>query len=343
MTLYGGIDLHSNNVMICLIDDLDHLIHEKRLPNDLDLIQKNLAPFKDELNALVVESTYNWYWLVDGLQDQGFDVRLANTVAIKQYEGIKHTNDATDARYLAQLLRLGILPEGHIYPKAQRAVRVLLRRRLLLVRQRVTQHLSLQSLIARHSGVRLSSLKVKQLTNESLSNYLVQPAALTSARIFREQMHSLTAAVKQIELAVGKQCLATQEYKLLNSIPGIGPILGQTILLETGSINRFTGVSNYTSYARCVPSERMSNGKIKGRGNRKNGNRYLALAFIEAAHYATIWDSTIKRYYQRKLTKVHKMVAKKTIANKLARASYHMLKNNEPFDVNRAFGANQKA
>ena len=67
--------------------------------------------------------------------DKGFDVRLANTAAIVQYNGIKHTNDLTDARYLAHLLRLGILPEGHIYPKAQRAIRDLLRRRLLLVRQ----------------------------------------------------------------------------------------------------------------------------------------------------------------------------------------------------------------
>ena len=337
MTVYGGIDLHSNNVMISLINEEDHLIIEKRLPNDLKLIQSHLAPFKTDVAALVVESTYNWYWLVDGLQDQGFDVRLANTVAIKQYDGIKYTNDATDARYLAQLLRLGILPEGYIYPRKQRAIRDLLRRRLLLVRQRVTQHLSLQSLIARHSGVRLSALKVKQLTTDSLAEYLTQPAALTSACIFREQMLSLTDSITQIEQAVGRNCLSTKEYQLLNSIPGVGPILGQTILLETGAIARFPSVGHYASYARCVPTELISNGKIKGRGNRKNGNRYLALAFFEAGHSASIWNDTIKRYYQRKLTKVHKMVAKKTIANKLAKATYHMLKHNEPFDVKRAF------
>lgn len=337
MTLYGGIDLHSNNVLISLIDEQDQLINERRLPNDLPAIQQHLKPFKDDVSALVVESTYNWYWLVDGLLDQGFDVRLANTVAIKQYEGIKHTNDSSDARYLAQLLRLGILPEGHVYPREQRAVRDLLRRRLLLVRQRVTQHLSLQSLIARHSGVRLSSLKVKQLTEESLGEYLTLSAALSSGRIFLNQMKYLDVAINELENVVGNECLSTTEYQLLNSITGVGPIIGQSILLETGSIDRFAKVGNYVSYARCVPSERMSNGKIKGRGNRKNGNRYLALAFMEAAHYATIWEPTIKRYYQRKPTKVHKMVAKKTVANKLARAVYHMLKNSEPFDVTRAF------
>ena len=337
MTLYGGIDLHSNNALISLINDHDELVSEARLPNQIRTIQSHLQPFKADVSALVVESTYNWYWLVDGLKDQGFDVRLANTVAIKQYEGIKHTNDATDARFLAQLLRLGILPEGHIYPREQRAVRDLLRRRLLLVQQRVTQHLSLQSLIARHRGIRLSSLKIKQLTSDALHEYLEQPAALTGARIFLAQMQNLNAAIKVLETTVNQQCLDTPEYHLLNSIPGVGPIIGQSILLETGAIDRFPHVGNYASYARCVPSERLSNGKIKGYGNRKNGNRYLSLAFMEAAHYATIWEPTIKRYYQRKLTKVHKMVAKKTIANKLARAVYHMLKNKQPFDPHRAF------
>lgn len=148
MTLYGGIDLHSNNVMISLIDQDERLISEKRLPNDLELIQHHLAPFQHDVSALVVGPTYNWYWLVDGLIESGYDVRLANTLAIQQYNGIKYTDDASDARFLAQLLRLGILPEGYIYPAAQRSTRDLLRRRLLLVQQRRTQYMSLQSMIA---------------------------------------------------------------------------------------------------------------------------------------------------------------------------------------------------
>jgi len=108
-----------------------------------------------------------------------------------------------------------------------------------------------------------------------------------------------------------------------------------TILLETGEIERFAGVRQYASYARCVASERISNGKRKG--NRKNANRYLAWAFIEAAHFGIIWSPKIKAYYQRKLAKSHLMVARKVVANKLARACYHMLKNQSPFDIERAF------
>ena len=144
MQLYCGIDLHSNNSMISLIDEHDRLISEKRLNNNLTDIHQHLAPFRDDISGIVVESTYNGYWLVDGLIEKGYPVHLANTLAIQQYNGIKHTNDASDARFLAHLLRLNSLPTGYIYPKAMRMVRDVLRRRLLLVQQRTAQHLSLQ-------------------------------------------------------------------------------------------------------------------------------------------------------------------------------------------------------
>ena len=100
MTLYCGIDLHSNNSLISLIDDDNRLISEKRLDNNLQAIEQHLQPYQDDISGVVVESTYNWYWLVDGLMEQGYPVHLANTLAIQQYNGIKYTNDATDARYL---------------------------------------------------------------------------------------------------------------------------------------------------------------------------------------------------------------------------------------------------
>ncbi len=337
MKLYCGIDLHSNNSMISLIDENDRLINEKRLDNDLSTIIQHLQPYTDDIHGIVVESTYNWYWLVDGLIEQGYPVHLANTLAIQQYNGIKYTNDATDARFLAHLLRLNILPTGYIYPKALRHVRDLLRRRLLLVKQRTAQLLSLQSLIGRHTGRRLSSYQVKRLTPERLEHYF-EAATLFAARHIVQQMQQLTGQIEEIEAYVLTHCQTNDQYALITSTPGIGKILGMTILLETGPIERFARVGCYSSYARCVPTDKISNGKSKGKGNAKNGNRYLAMAFVEAAHYATIWNPTIKRYYQRKCRKVPVMVAKKTVANKLTRACYHMLKDGTTFDVARAFG-----
>lgn len=338
MQLYCGIDLHSNNSMISVIDDQDHLINEKRLDNDIEVIDRHLMPYRDALEGVVVESTYNWYWLVDGLMERGYPVLLANTLAIQQYNGIKYTNDATDARFLAHLLRLKILPTGYVYPKAMRAVRDVLRRRLLLVRQRTAQILNLQSMVGRHTGQRLASHKIKQLDAKGLENYFQDATNLFAARHALQLIHQLTGQIEDIEAFVLNHCQASQPYAQLTGVPGIGKILGMTILLETGPIERFPQVGHYSSYARCVPSDKISNGKSKGRGNTKNGNRYLAMAFVEAAHYAAIWDDTIKQYYQRKCRKVPVMVAKKTVANKLTRACYHMLKEGTSFDVKRAFG-----
>ncbi|XYJ92193.1 Transposase IS110-like N-terminal domain-containing protein (plasmid) [Cupriavidus necator] len=108
---YCGIDLHSNNSVVVVSDAEDRIVLQRRLPNDLGQILSVLAAYQDELVGVVVESTYNWYWLVDGLMEAGYQVHLAHVAAIKRYEGLKHSGDAADAAYLAQLLRLGLLPE----------------------------------------------------------------------------------------------------------------------------------------------------------------------------------------------------------------------------------------
>ena len=167
MKLYGAIDLHSNNNVTVLIDEQDQVVYQKRLPNDLPLIAQQLSGYRDRLQGIVVESTYNWYWLVDGLMDQGHRVHLANTAAIQQYEGLKYTDDHSDARWLAHILRLGVLPQGYIYPKEERAVRDLLRKRGQMVRQRTANLLSLQNLITRNTGSSIRSNRIKTLDSEA--------------------------------------------------------------------------------------------------------------------------------------------------------------------------------
>jgi len=126
---FSGIDLHSNNSVVVVSDEEDRIVYQKRLPNNLEQIRAALAPYRDELVGVVVESTYNWYFLVDGLMDAGYRVHLANTTAIRKYEGLKYSGEFADAAYLAQLLRLGLLPEGYIYPREERAGRDLGRTR----------------------------------------------------------------------------------------------------------------------------------------------------------------------------------------------------------------------
>lgn len=141
----------------------------------------------------------------------------------------------------------------------------------------------------------------------------------------------LNAQIKSIEEVVLPQCESRQEYKQLKTVFGIGEILSQTITLETGDITRFHKVGNYASYCRCVDSKKTSNGKKKGSGNRKCGNKYLAWAFMEAANYAIRFYEPASRFYQRKCSKANTIVARKALAHKLARASYYVMRDHVLF------------
>ena len=337
MKLYGGIDLHSNNSVIALLDEEDKPVYRRRLPNDLSVILGELASYRDKIEGLVVESTYNWYWLVDGLMEAGYQVHLANTTAIVQYTGLKYSDDDSDARWLAKLLRLRLLPEGYIYPKAERAVRDLLRKRSQLVRQRTANVLAIQNLLARNLGHSLSANAIKRLSPEDVDGLLPDPYQALAAKSNLAILRSLDISIEQLEKTVKACSKPRPDFEPLLSVTGIGDILGLTILLETGEIGRFTQVGHYASYCRCVGSERLSNGKRKGRGNTKNGNRYLAWAFVEAANFAVRYSPQIKRYYQRKCARSNGVVAIKTVAHKLARACYYILRDGVPFDVDKAF------
>lgn len=336
MSLYCGIDLHSNNHMVVVINDDDQRIFERRLNNDLALTLEALAPYKSELAGVAVESTFNWYWLVDGLQSAGYPMRLVNTTAVEQYSGLKYADDRYDAYWLAHLMRLKILPTGYIYPKEQRGLRDLLRRRLSLVRAGTRQLISVQSQIWRQTGVKISSGKIKQASFAvNLPNALDQQAAESTLRVYR----GIQGELNNLESRLLSTVKPRDDYRLLTSIPGIGPILGMTIALETGDIGRFAKVGDYASYCRCVKSERISNAKKKGEGNAKSGNRFLSWAFSEAAHFAVRYEPLAKRFYERKQRKTNGIVAIRAVAHKLARAAYYMLRNHTEFDAHKLFAS----
>ena len=151
-------------------------------------------------------------------------------------------------------------------------------------------------------------------------------------------MQCLDAQVTAVERAVLAKAKLRKDYQALTTVSGIGEVLAMTIALETGDVARFDGPGNFASYARTVDSRRESNGKKKGEGNAKCGNKHLAWAFIEAAHFAVRYDAAIKRWYQKKCASALAVVAIKAVAHKLARACYHVMKDGKPFDVSKAFG-----
>lgn len=231
MKTYAGIDLHSSNNYIGIMDQDYKKILGQRQPNDLNNVLKVLEPFKADLEGVIVESTYNWYWLVDGLQEHGYTVHLANPSAIKQYEGIKHTDDRWDSFWLAHMQHLNILPEGYIYPKEQRAVRDLLRRRLFFVRQRTANILSLQSTVTRNLGIKMSGNDIKKLKMGDAKNLFSSSNLVFMAQNNISTIKHLGRIIKAIEKEVKSQVQLCKEFVMLTTIPGIGLILGLTIML----------------------------------------------------------------------------------------------------------------
>jgi transposase len=338
METYAGLDLHGDNVYCGISNEKDERLYEKRLPCDLDAIITVLEPYRDCMKGVAVESTFNWYWLVDGLKDRDFPVRLVSPSGVEQYNGLKHGNDKSDSFFLAKLMRLGILPEGYIYPREERAVRDLLRRRMRLIQIRTGRVLSLESLWNRQTGQALSCNATKALTETDLEKTLKDKHVEMAARQMLEHIAFLDGQIKELEKRVVKQAELKAEFAGLLTAPGIGNILAMTIVMETGAIARFPGPGHYASYCRTVKSELTSNGKKKGKGNTKNGNRYLAWAYVEAANFMVRYCPQAKAYFQKKMARTKRVVAIKSLAAKLAKACYFIMRDGVAFDVKKMFG-----
>src|SRR6056297_24637 len=339
MTLYAGIDLHSTNNFLAIRDLDGKRIFQKKLKNYPEVILSTLEPYKNDLDQIAVESTYNWYWLVDLLMDEHYDVKLANPSAIQQYEGLKHTDDKHDAFWLAEMLRLGILPTGYIYPKETRPIRDLLRKRSHLVRLRTSLILSLQNIMIRNQGKSMDVKKIKQRTQNNVAQALLdenEDLAL-AGQVSKDSIDFLSQQINQIELTIKKKLKSDMAYKFLHTIPGIGPILALTITLKTGPVSRFPKVGDFTSYCRKAPSKWTSNDKKKGKGNTKNGNKYLSWAFAEAVQRARQYDKPARDFFNKKASKCEYPVAYASLANKLARAAYFIMRDEVPFDHKKLF------
>jgi transposase len=337
--LYAGCDLHGNSDLVGIIDDQGRRVFGKKLPNELDLIRRALEPFRGDLMGIAVESTYNWYGLVDGLREEGYKVHLANPSAIQQYVGLKHSDDRHDAFWLAEMLRLGILPEGYIYPKEERPLRDLLRKRGHWVRLRTSLVISLENIVSRNLGRKVSAHDVERLREDRITPLLERSEDLALAgRVSKEVIDHLTQQIHKIEWVVQKRMRLKEAYRYLLTLPGVGKILALTIMLETGPISRFETVGNYVSYCRKVPSQWISNGKWKGSGNRKNGNRYLSWAYGEASEFARRLYPQPRAYYSRKMQKTNAAVAHSALSNKLARAAYYVMRDQVPFRSEKLFG-----
>jgi transposase len=334
----AGIDLHSNNLVIGIVDQDGKRVASRKLSCQLTEVEKFLSPFKERLEQVAVESTYNWYWLVDGLRTSRYPVVLANPAAMEQYSGIKHADDTNDAFFLAELLRLKILPTGHIYDERLRPVRDLLRRRMSLVHYRTALMLSFKSLYTRTTGGEMTLSWLKELKIKAAQRLYDHPANQLIAGMQIKHIEQLTESIEKIEKAVLGCARELPLYTKLTTLPGVGTILGMTITMEVGEIKRFAEAGHFASYCRTVAAQRTSNSKKKAENNSKCGNKYLAWAFVEAANFARRYDEPCRKWYERKAAKKGKLIGTKALACKLAKAAWHVMALGTDYDAKRMFG-----
>ena len=335
--LYAGADLHGNNVFLSVCNHDGGTVFRRRVKTNLAAVNAALDPFWDRIKVLGVESTFNWYWFVDGLREQGRNVKLGNPAKMAQYEGIKFTNDLTDADWLAEQLRTGIFPECYIYPKETRSVRDALRRRQLFVRRRTQVLLSLGSLLERYGLQAPGAAKIEKWTVADVQATGLDEWVQLQLETLLDAVHESDRLAKKIEKQVLAFVKPTEQYLRVVLIPGIGMALGMLIVLESGDFKSFPSAGDYASYCRAVKSARLSNDKKKGSNNSKNGNKYLAWAFIEAATFAARYNPRIQSWYEKKKRKSGVPKAKKALACKLAKAVWHVM-NGKDFDEKMMFG-----
>jgi transposase len=193
-------------------------------------------------------------------------------------------------------------------------------------------------MVHRNCGVKVKTGDMKRLTEDLVSPFLNRDEALLLAgKTSKEVIDCLSRQIDKIERWALNRLRREGVFIRLVTLPGVGDILGMTILLETGPVSRFREVGNYASYCRKVSSQWTSNDKVKGRGNIKNGNKYLAWAFSEASEHARRNNEACRRFYDRKLRQTNTKVAHNALAHKLARAAYYILKDHVSYEEEKMF------
>jgi len=333
MQFYCGIDLGARKSHLCLIDELDRKLLDKKMDNDLEEIKLLLSPYTPSIE-IVVESTINWEWLVYGLKKSDYQVTLAHTLGLKAITWSKKKTDKWDAFTLARLLRVRMIPKAYIYPYELRPIRDLLRERIRLVTKRATEYGAISRMLIRHNIQGFTRNTVKRLTEKDMHELYHHPFIRIKGTLELERIKLLTEHIKLIEKNILERAKQDSTFSLLQTIPGIGEILALTILYETGEIGRFSHTRAFCSYCRVVPGIHQSSDKAYRSPNSKQGNHYLKWAFSQAAIMAIRYYPKIKRLYERlaaKRKKAARLVARSIISHKLAQAAYHVMKHQCPY------------
>ena len=335
MRSYVGADLDTRAVTLAVVSEQGALLREKRLAPDPQEVLRFLAPWRPDL-SLAVEASPFTYPFLDPLQEAGIEVHLAHPLMLKAIAYAKVKTDRVDALTLAQILRLGMLPESYIYPKELRPLRDLARRRARLVEARSLGYRWVQTLYRQRGIAPPDRNRVKHPADGAAGLF---PAE--EDRRYLAGLDTITAAhsqaIENIEDLLHEKCLLDERYRLLMGVPGIGKTYAQLVMLEVGDISRFPSHRRFISYARLTPGLYQS-GKTSRRGrNPHQGNRHLKVAFRQAALFAVRHDPHVRAFFDRLIESRPRIVAYAIVARRLAVGVFYVLTRRVPFHSGRLF------
>ena len=342
-----GIDLHARQMYICLMDRQGKkLVHCNILGNDFTHFLKLVAPYRHSL-TVCAECMFGWYWLADACQAAGLTFVLAHALYVKAIHGGKNKNDRVDSEKLTHLLRSNLIPPAYVYPADKRPLRALLRQRIFYVWRRSELLARIYShQLAHNRTPARQTRRTRDPWEEALLKAEDNPLRQIALKNDLAMIKHFDTQIFQLEEELQRQTkkIASRDYALLQTVPGIGESLGLTILYEIGDIERFPSVKDFLSYCRLVKGTVASAGKIKGLRGAKLGNPYLRWAFGEAAVIAKRDHYLVGPLSQRLEVQMNgnKFKSNTVVAIKLARAAFFMLKNKTVFDPERLVASMQK-
>jgi transposase len=311
------------------INDNGDLITREKLPATTEALDQYFEAF-DEPAEAVVESTSNWYWLADWCASKQIPLKLAHAKMCKAISYAKVKTDKVDAHTLAELLRVGLVPEAHKVMGERRALRELTRGRLRMVQRRDRLQTSVWNLAAKYNvEVGTIGWQYPDQLLEGLCPQLPSAVHMELSCLIR-QVVQLQGHIRQMEQSIDSQQGFLSELELLTPIPGVGRVVGWTILAEIGDITRFPTPKKFVSYCRLVPGSADSNNK-KRHSPGKDGNRYLRLAFGQAAVVAYSRYRVVKQFYKKIAARSGRPVGRTVVAKELAKIVWHVLTKEEPY------------
>jgi transposase len=333
---YAGVDLHATTLHLCVLDHAGTVRLSRKLKAQPQPFLDAIAPFCPDV-LIGCECVHTWYWLADTCRDQNLRFELGHAWAMKAIHASKTKSDAHDAEGIARLLRGGNFPLAYAYPRQRRGLRDLLRTRLRLVRQRAELYGHIHT-VRRQLNLQPVGSDVKYKSKrDGVAEDITDPHTQRGVEARLNLLGPLDTEIRRLERDIEVAALEhyPTELRVLQTIPGVGPIISMTILLEIDTITRFESRQQFCSYARLISPRQESDGKIVGVGNSRSGNAWLKWAFSEAAVLSAQKDQRMKTCLAKLQSRHGSGKGLSIFAHKLGRVVYHLLRTKKVFDVER--------